>query len=276
VVRTRRFFEKEQRVRVPDVVERAQATTHPPPEVPPPVSNSTGKSCCSAEVVSEGAKKAKKESIAVDLGGVRGDLGSGVEEVVGWAVGELSPSTPLDLYTMQMHFRRHGGPATSSQLIWLITVYDTLQVLVQTRGRGNNKGRTHSIIKTSGHFQCDRTVPRVAVGAQECTYESKAPASQKWWPLSAHKWSEFFLIGELLRAPNCSKLTYLENGRGYLPIELAWPLSARKTIRRWTGSEEHTGQLFTPVLPIRTWVSGVGPRRRQGREHMYLDAHAVR
>jgi len=40
-----------------------QAMTHPPPEVPPPVSNSTGKSCCSPEVDSEGAKKEKKESI---------------------------------------------------------------------------------------------------------------------------------------------------------------------------------------------------------------------
>jgi len=47
-----------------------QAITHPPPEVPPPVSNSTGKSCCSPEVVSEGAKKEKKESISVRMGGV--------------------------------------------------------------------------------------------------------------------------------------------------------------------------------------------------------------
>jgi len=48
--------------------------THPPPEVPPPVSNSTGKSCCSVEVVSEGVKKVKKESISVESGSCRGDL----------------------------------------------------------------------------------------------------------------------------------------------------------------------------------------------------------
>ena len=48
----------------------AQAMMHPPSEVPPPVSNSTGKPCCSPEVVVwEGAKKEKKESISVGLGG---------------------------------------------------------------------------------------------------------------------------------------------------------------------------------------------------------------
>ena len=66
----------------------AQAITHPPPEVPPPVSNSTGKACCSPEVVvSEGAKKEKKESISVRLGGevegIREVEGSVVEAVVG-------------------------------------------------------------------------------------------------------------------------------------------------------------------------------------------------
>jgi len=37
-------------------------------EVLPVVSKSTGKSCCSVEVVSEGVKKVKKVSISVEFG----------------------------------------------------------------------------------------------------------------------------------------------------------------------------------------------------------------
>ena len=75
-----------------------QAITHPPPEVPPPVSNSTGKSCCSVEVVSEGAKKEKKASISVRMGGCC--LRNGVEccgsggRMTGWR----TPSHPLSPY----------------------------------------------------------------------------------------------------------------------------------------------------------------------------------
>jgi len=54
-------------------VERAQAMTQLALEVLPLVSKSTGRSCCSVEVVSEGVEKVKKESISVELGSRRGD-----------------------------------------------------------------------------------------------------------------------------------------------------------------------------------------------------------
>ena len=68
MVRTGEILSEQEKTRTQCV--GAQAITHPPPEVPPPVSNSTGKSCCSPEVVvSVGAKKEKKESISVRFGG---------------------------------------------------------------------------------------------------------------------------------------------------------------------------------------------------------------
>jgi len=84
-----------------------QAITHPPPEVPPPVSNSTGKSCCSPEVVSEGAKKEKKESISVRMGGYWGDPRNGVEccgSGVGWPVGGYPLIHPGLIYPTDADF----------------------------------------------------------------------------------------------------------------------------------------------------------------------------
>lgn len=74
------------RTRCGSGLERAHAITHWQPPEPPVVSNSTGKSCCSVEVASEGAKRVKKESISAGLGGCLGNSrngGSGVKEVVG-------------------------------------------------------------------------------------------------------------------------------------------------------------------------------------------------
>ena len=61
------------RTRCSGGVERAQAMTQLIGEHSPWVSNSTGKSSSSLEVVSEGVKKVKKESILVDLDSRRGD-----------------------------------------------------------------------------------------------------------------------------------------------------------------------------------------------------------
>lgn len=58
------------RTKCDDVMKHAQAITHWLLPLPPSVSRSTGKSCCSVVVVSEGAKKAKKESISVEFGRV--------------------------------------------------------------------------------------------------------------------------------------------------------------------------------------------------------------
>lgn len=51
-----------------------------PPAVPV-VSNSTGKSCCSVEVASEGVKKETKESISAKLSGYRGGSRNGESRV---------------------------------------------------------------------------------------------------------------------------------------------------------------------------------------------------
>ena len=67
-------------------MKQAQAMTHWLLPLPPQVSRSTGKSCCSVVVVSEGVKKAKKESISVRFRRVceaRETEQSSVEEAVG-------------------------------------------------------------------------------------------------------------------------------------------------------------------------------------------------
>ena len=78
--------------------------------LPPQVSRSTGKSCCSVVVVSEGVKKAKKESISVGFCRVYEARGTEQSSVWKRRWDDLVGEFPLFLPNLYMLRRRVHEP----------------------------------------------------------------------------------------------------------------------------------------------------------------------